>query len=131
MVIQIRSHNKSLSRVTSPCWNVLVCGENGPQYVSPLGMGDVFWPSIGSCNFVSDTEDQQLSQSFLAWVMMYDTLVLYSTFRLIKIPLPWNLKLTKFKTLGGIIEVNTKDQFHPAAQSLTVVLINCYMKLIK
>lgn len=62
---------------------------------------------------------------------MYDTLVLQYIHANKKTPLPWNLKLTKFKTLGGITEINTTDQFHPAAQSLTVALINCYMKPIK
>lgn len=87
-------------------------------------MGDVFWPSIALCNFVSDTEDQQLSQSFLAWVIIYDTLILQYIQVNKKTPLPWNLKLTKFKTLGGITEVNTTDKFHPAAQSLTAILVN-------
>lgn len=38
--------------------------------------GFVFGPPIASCHFVIDTEDQQLSQSSLVRVIIYDTLVL-------------------------------------------------------
>lgn len=46
--------------------------------------------------------------------MMYDTLVLQYIQANKQTP-PWNLKLTKFKTLGDMIEVNTADWLHPAA----------------